>query len=223
MSEQATPAVTNTASPANRRVNTRRLAETAIMIALATILSELKIIPWVFGGGITIFAMVPMIFVSYRWGLKWGFFSAFVFGILQLLLGVVKHGMNGLDLWVLVADLVLEYLLAYTLLGLGGLFRNKIKRPWLALPLGGAVAVAARYLVHFIAGVLIWGNYAEWFFVEDAGAGIGASVLNNFHGLGLAAVYSGIVNGSLFLGELIVTVIGLVIVGLIPAINKKMD
>ena len=203
------------------RVSTRCLCESAILIALATILSELKVITIPFGGGITICAMVPMILLAYRWGMKWGFFSAFIFGVIQLLIGIAKHSF-GFELWMVIVDVLLEYVLAYTLLGLGGLFRNRLSNPMAALPLGGIVAIFARYFIHFVAGATIWGSYAEWFFTEDAGVSIGETVLNTFHGFGLAAVYSGIVNGSLMLGEMLVSVIALLILSKIPVISKKM-
>lgn len=209
------------ATGAGKRFNTRYLVESAIMIALATILSELKVIPFVFGGGITICAMVPIILLSYRWGVKRGFLCAFVFGVIQLLIGIAKHSF-GFELWLVILDVVLEYVLAYTLLGLGGIFRNRLKSPVAALTLGGLVAIFARYLLHFIAGATIWGSYAEWFFMEDAGMSIGETVMNTFHGFGLSMVYSGVVNGSLMIGEMIVSVIALIVIATIPAISKKM-
>lgn len=211
----------STATASRTRVNTRCLCESAIMIAVATILSELKVITIPFGGGITICAMVPLILLAYRWGTKWGIFSSFVFGVIQLFIGIAKHNF-GFELWMVIVDILLEYVLAYTLLGLGGMFRDKFKSPVLALSLGGLVAIFARYLIHFIAGFLIWGSYAEWFFQEGDGMAIGASVLNSFQGFGLSVVYSGIVNGSLMLGEMVVSVVALVILAKIPAISKKM-
>ncbi len=203
------------------RISTRCLCESAILLALATILSEIKVIHIPFGGGITVCAMVPMILLAYRWGTRWGLFSSFVFGVIQLLIGVAKHSF-GFELWMVIVDVLLEYVLAYTLLGLGGLFRDRFKSPSAALTLGGLVAIFARYFIHFVAGATSWGSYAEWFFTEDAGASIGGAVLSTFHGFGLAVVYSGIVNGSLMLGEMAVSVVALLILARIPVISRKM-
>ena len=69
--------------------NTRRLVESALMIAIGTVLSELKVGSlWAFGGGLTIGSMVPLVLISHRWGIKWGTFTAFVYSLLQLILGV---------------------------------------------------------------------------------------------------------------------------------------
>ena len=70
---------------------TRKLTESAIFIALGTILSILKIdLP--FGGGVTIACMLPLVIISHRWGWKWGVLTAFVFSIIQLFLGLDNVG-----------------------------------------------------------------------------------------------------------------------------------
>ena len=47
----------------------RKLTESAIFIAIATVLSFLKIdLP--FGGGVTIVSMLPLVIISHRWGWK---------------------------------------------------------------------------------------------------------------------------------------------------------
>ena len=62
----------------------RKIAETAIMLALATILSELAVVKLPFGGSVTFFSQVPMIVISYRYGIKWGAFSGLVMGAIQM-------------------------------------------------------------------------------------------------------------------------------------------
>ena len=206
------------------KLNIRRLTESAILIAVATILSVIKPINIPFGGGITICAMVPMILLAYRWGTKWGLFSGFVFGLLQLFIGLATNSF-GLSLWATLGMLLMDYIVAYTALGLGGIFRNKLKNPIAALLTGGTVAVVARYIAHFISGMLFFGSYADtWFFIEGGpGASMGDYVLSHFDGWGLAALYSGVYNGSLMIGELILTLVALAVIGAIPVLNKKME
>ncbi|MBR3271734.1 MAG: energy-coupled thiamine transporter ThiT, partial [Clostridia bacterium] len=65
----------------------RRLVESALMIAVATVLSLIKIdLP--FGGGVTIVSMLPLILISHRYGWKWGLATAFVYSVAQLVLGL---------------------------------------------------------------------------------------------------------------------------------------
>lgn len=203
------------------KTNTRRLVESAILIAVGTVLSLFKPIDLPIGGGITICAMAPMLLLSYRWGMKWGFFSSFVFGLLQLIIGVATNSF-GLELWATIAMLLIDYLAAYTMLGFGGLFRNKIKNPVGALLAGGAVGVIARYLCHIASGAIFFGTWAEWFFTEGDGIAMGGWVLSNFSGWGLSIVYSSVFNGVLMIGELVLTLIGLAVIGAIPLFNKKM-
>ena len=66
---------------------TRTLVECALMIALGTVLANIKIFEMPNGGSITLLSMLPFILVSYRHGTKWGLFTGFVNSLLQMLLG----------------------------------------------------------------------------------------------------------------------------------------
>ena len=67
---------------------TKRLAESAILIAIGTVLSFIKFESfWVKGGSITLASTLPLVLISYRYGVKWGAFSAFVYSLIQALLG----------------------------------------------------------------------------------------------------------------------------------------
>ena len=92
--------------------NLRRLCEGAIMVAIAQILSYIKLweMPW---GGSIVLAMVPIILFSVRWGLGSGLLAGFVFGVLQFMFdGGFAIGWQ---------SIIGDYLLAFTVLGLAGL------------------------------------------------------------------------------------------------------
>ena len=57
---------------------TLRLVETGILLAIATVLSVIQPFQLPFGGGITIFSMLPVVLLSYRHGVKWGLLSGFL-------------------------------------------------------------------------------------------------------------------------------------------------
>lgn len=169
----------------------RRLAETAIMLALATILSEIPVIEFPFGGSVTIFSQVPMVVVAYRYGLKWGVFSGLCMGVIQMLFGLGNFAyVSGI-----VAYLILifaDYILAFGALGLSGMFKNKVKNQALAISFGAIVVSIIRFVCHFVSGVTIWADYADGF----------ASVWK----------YSLTYNAGYMVPELIVTVIGCAVI-----------
>lgn len=178
----------------------RRLAETAIMLALSTILAELPVIKFPFGGSVTIFSQVPMVVVAHRYGIKWGVFSGLSMGIIQLLFGMENFSyVSGI-----VAYLILifaDYIVAFGSLGFSGLFKNKIKNTTLSIALGSALVSVIRFLCHFISGVTIWGDYS-------AGA---KSVWS----------YSLTYNASYMIPELIITVVGCVVLSSIFDISSQ--
>ena len=130
------------------------------MIAFATVLSEVKVMDMPMGGSITAFSMLPVAIIAYRYGMKWGFFTGFVSGLFQMLLGM-KNLQYGTSFWAVVCIILFDYLVAFGVLGFGGLFRGKIKNQGLALAAGSAVACVLRFCCHFITGLFIWGEYGR--------------------------------------------------------------
>ena len=66
---------------------TRILVECALMIAIGTVLSNIKFFTMPNGGSITLLSMLPFVLVSFRHGVKWGLFTGLVNACLQMLLG----------------------------------------------------------------------------------------------------------------------------------------
>ena len=122
---------------------TRMLCEGAIMVALAQILSYIKLMELPNGGSLTP-AMFPVLLFALRWGLKDGLLAGFVFGLLQLIFdGAYAWGWQ---------SMLLDYLLAFTPLGLAGLFKGKA---WGIFP-GTVLGCAGRFVIHYISGVTIY-------------------------------------------------------------------
>lgn len=182
---------------------TKVLVEGAIMVALATVLCYIRVfrLPW--GGSITLLSMLPIAVYSIKYGIKNGLMASFVFALIQFGQGVIDGLFGwGLSPVMLVACILLDYILAYTVIGLAGIFRNKGFMGWIA---GTTLAVVIRFLVHFISGVVIWHSYGELW--------TGFSTENEF-------LYSFLYNGAYMLPELIFTVIGIVLIAKIPQIKK---
>ena len=176
----------------NRNKKTSMLVFSAVMIAVGTVLSLLKI-DFVMGGGRTICAMLPLVMVSFKYGIKWGVFTAFVFSVLQCLLGL-DNVQYATSVGMAIAIILLDYIVAYTVIGFSGIFKNKAKNFKSALILGISITFFARFLCHFATGWMIWD--ALW--------------PNEF---GMAApLYSLCYNGSYMLAEAIISsVCGIII------------
>ena len=67
------------------KLTVRCLVEGAVMVALAQVLSMIKLweMPW---GGSICLSMLPIFLYACRWGLKPGLMSGFVLGVLQFVL-----------------------------------------------------------------------------------------------------------------------------------------
>ena len=142
------------------------VTEGAVILALAYVLELLCV--WLnavmgvsallpFGGTITI-SMLPIIYYSYRRGVLWGLGAGFVYSLLQILLGFYVPPAG--TWWALLLCIVLDYLVAFSVVGTAPLFA----RPFGSHRLGGycvgAVAVClVRFLSSFLSGVILWGSY----------------------------------------------------------------
>ena len=210
--------------------NSRTLSfvEAGILISAAMILSFIQPFQLPFGGGITIAGMLPIVLISYRHGVKWGIFSAFVYSLLQLATGIstvraffLPESEGGYVLWKALCIVFLDYILAYTVLGFGGVFRRRLSPSW-ALCLGSVTALGLRYIVHIISGAVFFGTWAEWFFTQEGFYSIGSAIMENFSGDSLAVVYSVFYNGLYMLPEILITSIAAYTLGKIPAISKQL-
>ncbi len=207
----------------NKKQNTERLVISAVFIAVASVLSLLQPIALPMGGGITIMSMLPIVILSYRYGIKWGAVSAFIYSVIQMFLGFSTvsaffiPGDNYQVWWKAILIVLLDYIVAYTCMCLGGLFR-KSGNVSTALCLGSIVALSARYLVHILSGAVFFGTWAEWWFSDVMAGEFGATVLSSYSGFSLALIYSVFYNGLYMIPEIIITAVGAFVIGKIPAI-----
>jgi thiamine transporter len=129
--------------------------ECAIMVALATVLSMLPLVKMPDGGSITVASALPILVLSYRRGVRYGVLSGFLYSSLQLLLGL--KNLSYFTTWYSVlAVILLDYLVAFTVVGLGGAFRKYFTSQANALAVGALTVSMARYILHTIAGATVW-------------------------------------------------------------------
>lgn len=146
-----------TTATKSSELSTTRLVESAILIAIGTVLSLFSFSGmWAAGGGVTFCSMLPLVFIAHRHGTRWGLFSAFVYAVLQMLLGLKNVGL-GQNFFQMSMIVLLDYILAFTAIGLSAIFNKPVKERSLSIALGIIVSFALRFLCHFVSGIFIWG------------------------------------------------------------------
>ena len=137
------------------RFNARSLAYAGICTAMSYALSYIKLWDMPQGGSITLVSLLPLMLYAYIFGAKKGVFVGFTYGILQALQ----------DPWLIhPAQFLLDYPVAFSAVGLAGLFKNTThfqKLPQLKFTLGACIAGCMRFVCHVLSGTLAFEAYAE--------------------------------------------------------------
>ncbi|PKR86651.1 energy-coupled thiamine transporter ThiT [Heyndrickxia camelliae] len=146
------------------KTKTLFLVEVAVLGALAYLLDLVSGIIcqaiWPEGGSVTL-AMIPVFIMAFRWGVKGGLLTGFILGLLQFITGFAK-------IYTLTQG-ILDYFVAFTVIGFAGLFANKIrnalesskKGTWITYSIIGIlIGSLLRYIVHFYTGIVFFGTYA---------------------------------------------------------------
>ena len=175
------------------------LVECAILIAMAFVLGFIKIIDMPYGGSVTAASMVPIIIAGYRHGLKWGLITGFAFSLLQLLTGLesVSYATSSTAA---VAIIMLDYIVAFTVLGLLGIFKRNRHQTGVLIS-GAFVVCFLRFICHVITGCTVW-------------AGVSIPTADR-------AVYSILYNAAYMIPETVVTLY--VIALLSNAVDLRLD
>ena len=134
---------------------TRKLAECGILIALAFILSYIKIFDAPNGGSVTLASMLPIVIISFRHGTKWGVLSGFVYSILQMIQGFDPPPVQSFIMFALVV--LLDYIIAFSVIGFAGSF-NFIKNKAVAACIGTFSVIIIRGMCHIFSGIIIWAD-----------------------------------------------------------------
>lgn len=190
-----------------KQSNIRILTECAVFVAMATVLSLLKVWEMPLGGSITICSMLPICIVSLMHGLRWGMLSSFVFSLFQLFFGITMSGLLGWGLTpvMLIGCILLDYILPFTVLGIAGVFR---KKGTAGIYAGLVLAFVLNFFFHFLSGYVIFAYLDQW--------EIFGSTFTN-----APILYSICYNAFYMLPELIISVIVFAILSRIPVIKNK--
>ena len=129
------------------------LTECSLMIALATVLSTFPLFEMPYGGSITLASFVPIVVIAYRHGIKTGLATASVAAVIQMLLGLKNF--SYFTTWQsIVALAIFDYVIAFAIFGLAGIFRKTFKSQPLAVVSGAVFASVVRMSIATYASAL---------------------------------------------------------------------
>lgn len=174
----------------NTKKNVLALVETAMMVALAVgleLLCEFLPSPWAYGGSISLGA-IPIFYLSYRRGWKWGISAGFVYACVQMLLGLSLPPAN--TFWAVTLCVLLDYVLAFTALGLASVFSAPFEKSAkrsvriTGYVVGAVGASFLRFVCSFISGIILWDSYTP----EGMSTWVYSLVYNGSYMIGNAAI-----------------------------------
>ena len=204
---------------------TKRLTESAMLLSVAIVLelcSKMFIPELPFGGQVTLVSMLPVVLISYRHGVKWGLVSGVAYAMIEMAIGAktvtaaFQPGYFGDGVMLLNA-------LIMCVLGLGGIFRDRIENRGKALCCGAIVALGCRYLAHILSGYILFAGWAEWFFTQEGFPAWGAGLVASLSPAALGLLYSIVYNGMYMIPELILTAVAAVLIARNPKIVTKIS
>lgn len=133
-------------------ISTKMLVEGAMMIAIATVLSFIKMQTplWINGGSVTAGSMIPLLIFAYRWGGTRGMFVGAVYGLLQFF--IEPYAAHPLSI-------VLDYPLAFGLIGMAGYLANAGASS-IKVAYGITLGLFGRFMAHFLSGFIFFASYA---------------------------------------------------------------
>ena len=130
-----------------KKTDIKALTVSALMIALATVLGQIKVFEMPQGGAVTLFSILPIAVCGYLLGTRRGVMAGFCVGLINLIFGpYVIHPVQ----------LLMDYPIAFGAVGLAGITRNYRN----GLTTGYIIGLIGRYICAVLSGVIFFGAYA---------------------------------------------------------------
>ncbi len=212
------------------------LPYTGLLMLFALGLSYIEIFKWPFGAYITLANFVPLLVIVYKYGVKWGLFTGLVFGLikggLDVFLFKTVQDIPAADIGVTFA---LDFVVAYFVLGLAGVFRDKIKSDMAGNLLGGGFAIILNWAAHFVARFMIYGKQADVCLREMKDSFVGTklagtsvesffanmcdSVIANHTGSYRGEIYSFIYTATYMAPELVISLLVVILLMVLPKVK----
>ena len=130
-----------------KRTDVKALTVSALLIALSTVLGQIKVFEMPQGGAVTLFSILPIAVCGYLLGTRRGVMAGFCVGLINLIFGpYVIHPVQ----------LLMDYPIAFGAVGLAGITRNYRN----GLTTGYIIGLIGRYICAVLSGVIFFGAYA---------------------------------------------------------------
>lgn len=130
-----------------QKADPKALTISALLIALAVGLGQLKLFEMPYGGTVTVFSMLPIALCGYLLGTRRGVIAGMCVGLLNLIFGpYVIHPVQ----------LLVDYPFAFGALGLAGVCSERQN----GLVKGYLLGLAGRYVCAVVSGIVFFGAYA---------------------------------------------------------------
>ena len=149
-------------SAVNRRTTTKMLTESAILVALATVLSLYVVFRAPYGGSVTIGSMLPIIFISIKYPFGWAILTALAYSILQIITGGLYTPPTD-TIFHFGLMVFLDYVAAFGVLCLAGPIFKSLNKNWpekARLMVAALTCISLRFACHYLSGIIIWGYFA---------------------------------------------------------------
>ncbi len=131
-----------------KKMGVQQLAIAAVALTLAVITNFYAVFKLPYGGSITLFRMFFISLIGYLYGTRAGIVTGVAYGFLDFILEpYVVHPVQ----------LLLDYPIAFGLLGLAGVFRNQKY----GIVKGYILGVIGRYLCHVLSGIIFFSVNAK--------------------------------------------------------------
>lgn len=129
------------------KISIKQMTVSALCLALAFVLSNIKLFKLPMGGSVTVFSMFFVTFIGYLYGPRVSLSAAFAYGLLQMVV----------DPYIIsVPQMICDYFLAFTALGLSGFFYGKKN----GLIKGYITGILGRFLFSALSGIIFFADYA---------------------------------------------------------------
>ncbi|MBR1641655.1 MAG: energy-coupled thiamine transporter ThiT [Butyrivibrio sp.] len=129
------------------KISIKQMTVSALCLALAFVLSNIKLFKLPMGGSVTVFSMFFITFIGYLYGPRVSLSAAFAYGLLQMVV----------DPYIIsVPQMICDYFLAFTALGLSGFFYGKKN----GLIKGYIAGILGRFFFSTLSGVVFFADYA---------------------------------------------------------------